>query len=1669
MVRRLALPVLHVLLAFLAVRAGAVPAQWLPPRDVSLGGEAGRVSGVDICARGPEVIVVWSDARLGGRRLFWRRSRDFGATWEPEALVTAAGPTSTQPAIACDDEFVYLVWIRGDSGSAELRFSRFAGATWGAAVSVSPGTIASAPAIAVTRAFPGAVGVVFERAEPTTTRAMFTFSDDDGDTWADASPTTRLGAPSARPAIAASGELFYLAWQDFREDASHVYFTTRGPMLVGAERRLSNVGGSGAPSLSATGRRVLAAWESKPGLDGPDIYATVSENEGLDWGIPTPLTDSAPQSARPTTLILDDAAYVAWQDGSLGAFEAFLARRDGARSWESPARLTESPQASILPRLSASFPDGAPSRDAAAQLQLAWIERVGDGGASVAHAARDTLAPDRPDAPRHVDVSARPGWDDDTQALFRWGGDPSAAAYRVFVSVDGGVAREASRTDIPEARLDGLTGVARVSVVAEDAVGNRSEVSAASDPLLLDADPPVVTIAQPQDGAVLFAEAPVRVSCRDDNLRSCVVEYGATQDPSVWTPLAEVFTESFDVAQVGTIPATTLSGVYTLRVRAEDHAGSVAAAVVRFVVDDSPPLIVETGASAPLLAANDLATGRRDAAWSPRQDVVAFVSDEGGAQDVWVARSDGSDAATITTDEFVDASPAWGPNGAEIAFASKRADEWDIYITTLDGQVTPLDLSATSNDIDPAWSPDGSSLAFASDRDGDFELYVLENLAGDTPSVVQVTRNGVDDRRPSWSPGGTALAYESARGVTWDVRQVDIATGDDRQLTASFDSDLSPDYHPNGKQILFTRVRGDGSAELHVYDLVARTTRRASPPGIDARFGVWSRSGGSIVFEQAGDLALAPLTFPESRLEARITAPANNSFLSSTTDVVGVARGSDMASYRLEFAEVGPGETWAPITGDVTSPVTDIGFLGRWDPRGLSGEYRLRLTVTGENGGTDVSEIRAHVRDTRPQLAVSSPGDGAETLSADVTVIGAGAPGATITLNGERVSTDARGRFEFQHAISPGVNDLEFRADDLSGLEAVVTRRVIRVMDAPSIVVTSPAPFEALAAPYVEVSGVAPGAVSVLIDGEETPLTVDGQFSRVLAVDEEQRVIRVVATDRFGREVVEDRLTLYSPGEAAGRADTNPPALVEPDPPAGATLTTGRFPFRARIVDDRGFDPDTLSLTFDGEKLDTTDWDFDTGSGDLTYDPDVQLGDGEHILTVSGADLVGNTLVFGELRVTVDTQPTILTLSALPETADATDVRVVLTSNRALSSVLNAQARETSQLVGFPLAPELTGVDAPFTYEAHLALGFASEVGLSATVRDLAGTVTTVTGGFAVATLSARASTVVSLPDGAAVVFAPTEGGSTRRVVFRTQDGLDLPTTVAQRRGISDRELEFGGEGTAMYVVETVEEGGDLPAFELTTPATPDDRRAWFGWDEARLRWAPLRGQLVDAGARAALAETGGVYGLVADKVPPALVGVDPPSRGELRPDRYFVEAEFLDVGAGVSETGVTATLDGIVVPVHVAVDENRGIVRYVPTDLPPGLHTLRLSVADRAGNVAVESFDYLTAEEFRFTDLRQAPNPIRGGEGRLVFRLTQTADVRMDIYTADGRLIRSEELRDVVGDGFDIQQTRESFHWDVTNAAGRPVASGVYVVQLTARNSSDKVIRRTTKWAVVR
>jgi TolB protein len=95
-----------------------------------------------------------------------------------------------------------------------------------------------------------------------------------------------------------------------------------------------------------------------------------------------------------------------------------------------------------------------------------------------------------------------------------------------------------------------------------------------------------------------------------------------------------------------------------------------------------------------------------DAAWSPVDNRIAYVSEETGNGDIYMLNLDGSavERLTVNTDNF-DKHPTWSPDGAQIAFWSdmgfnKTRQIWVIDLATK----TLKSLSDNPyNDWDPIW------------------------------------------------------------------------------------------------------------------------------------------------------------------------------------------------------------------------------------------------------------------------------------------------------------------------------------------------------------------------------------------------------------------------------------------------------------------------------------------------------------------------------------------------------------------------------------------------------------------------------------------------------------------------------------------------------------------------------------------------------------------------------------------------------------------------------------------------------------------------------------------------------------------------------------------------------------------------------------------------------
>jgi Tol biopolymer transport system component len=107
-----------------------------------------------------------------------------------------------------------------------------------------------------------------------------------------------------------------------------------------------------------------------------------------------------------------------------------------------------------------------------------------------------------------------------------------------------------------------------------------------------------------------------------------------------------------------------------------------------------------------------------DGAWSPTSELITFVSNDSGDDEIWLVSRDRSELKRLTEtnevfnaqhigkDDFVaevNKHPSWSPDGKQIVFWSTRSGHPQIWVMNQDG-TNPYSLSRTGfNDWDPVW------------------------------------------------------------------------------------------------------------------------------------------------------------------------------------------------------------------------------------------------------------------------------------------------------------------------------------------------------------------------------------------------------------------------------------------------------------------------------------------------------------------------------------------------------------------------------------------------------------------------------------------------------------------------------------------------------------------------------------------------------------------------------------------------------------------------------------------------------------------------------------------------------------------------------------------------------------------------------------------------------
>jgi WD40-like Beta Propeller Repeat len=161
---------------------------------------------------------------------------------------------------------------------------------------------------------------------------------------------------------------------------------------------------------------------------------------------------------------------------------------------------------------------------------------------------------------------------------------------------------------------------------------------------------------------------------------------------------------------------------------------------------------------------------------SPDGSHLAFIAPDSGLDKLWIAASDGSNAARPTASfgspSAEEASPSWAPSGDSVVFVSTTLGNAAIFgLAASPDSVWSL-TDGTFTDVDPSWSPDGRSVAFASTRDGDLGIFVLTIATG---QVVRVSPQPSNAGQPCWLSDGRIVYTEESSTPSGIISQLNWA------------------------------------------------------------------------------------------------------------------------------------------------------------------------------------------------------------------------------------------------------------------------------------------------------------------------------------------------------------------------------------------------------------------------------------------------------------------------------------------------------------------------------------------------------------------------------------------------------------------------------------------------------------------------------------------------------------------------------------------------------------------------------------------------------------------------------------------------------------------------------------------------------------------------------
>ena len=311
--------------------------------------------------------------------------------------------------------------------------------------------------------------------------------------------------------------------------------------------------------------------------------------------------------------------------------------------------------------------------------------------------------------------------------------------------------------------------------------------------------------------------------------------------------------------------------------------------------------------------------------FAPDGKRIAFTSDRGGGDNIWIMNVDGSDKRQLTKEDFrLLNQPSWSPDGrfiiAKKHFTTQRSlgtgEVWLYHVSG--GGGVPLVKRASEvlqKELgEPIYAPDGKGLYYTRNitpgpifqyaQDSNGELFDIERYDFDTGEVTTAVSGVGGSVRPTPSPDGKWIAFVRRERARSKLYVKNLESGEERKIYDALDQDVQETWavtgvYPNmawtpdsrslvfwaGGKIRRVGADGTGAAEIpfHIADtrVVIDATHpevAVAPAQFETRMPRWAQvspDGGSVVFESLGKLWVKPMAGGAPR---RLTCDAGDGF-----------------------------------------------------------------------------------------------------------------------------------------------------------------------------------------------------------------------------------------------------------------------------------------------------------------------------------------------------------------------------------------------------------------------------------------------------------------------------------------------------------------------------------------------------------------------------------------------------------------------------------------------------------------------------------------------------------------------------------------------------------------------------------------------------------------------